>query len=65
MVVFGVVVALVGLAGLTGRPDRSRLRLYQHRTGHDVPPTQHRVLQRVGGGAAVVGGIWFVVAGLT
>lgn len=62
LIVIGVLAALAGLAGVLGRLDRTPFALYRR---HGEPdPRRHAVLQRSGGGIAVLVGVGFVIAGV-
>lgn len=65
MVVIGVVLVLLGLAGTVGLLDESRFKLYQDRQRKEPSAGGHRFLQRAGGVAMMVAGAVFVYIGLT
>ncbi|WP_157943968.1 hypothetical protein [Blastococcus atacamensis] len=65
LVIVGIGAVLLGGAGVLGKMDRTRFSLYQRHSMHDVPPAEHRRLQRLGGAFLVIVGIGFVVVSLT
>lgn len=63
--IIGIGAVLLGGAGVLGRLDRTQFSLYQRHGTAEVPPDEHRRMQRLGGAFMVVVGVAFVVVGLT
>lgn len=59
-IVVGVLAVLLGLAGVTGLLDRSRLKLYRSNRPVELGAA-HTRNQRLGGGFMVVVGVLFIV----
>ena len=57
----GIVLVLIGGAGLSGKLDTGSFRLYQG-AGREVSPGRHRLLQRLGAAAVLVVSVYFLVA---
>ncbi|MGY2129839.1 hypothetical protein [Blastococcus sp. SYSU DS0617] len=65
LVIVGIGAVLLGAAGVLGRMDHTNFSLYRRHSTADVPPAEHRRMQRLGGAFMVVVGVAFVVVGLT
>lgn len=61
-IVIGILVIVLGLAGVVGLLDRSRVRLYRSNRPVELGP-QHTRMQRIGGAVLVVVGVLFIVWG--
>ncbi|ABS03857.1 hypothetical protein Krad_2377 [Kineococcus radiotolerans SRS30216 = ATCC BAA-149] len=65
LVIIGVLLVLLGLAGAVGLLDKSRFKLYEDHQNREPAAGNHRAYQRGGGVVMMAGGAAFIYAGLT